>query len=194
MKHLLCLILLLVSVNAKPNDKGNGLSDVVLYAQSKSLEELLTHGTELTAHTFPKLAQKRAMVVNGSLKFLSTEDFLTKSGGNHYPGSERLATKNAQRFVWVLTELLRFGDDELMGDLITQNPDFYAAFSFKELRREVNELARNQTERDQKLSQINSMEYNFWIMVRGYITSSLGQEAWIKFSSSVDTGKLGFQP
>lgn len=201
MKAYFAILILLLSLNVTPNDKGNGLSDVVLFAQSKSLEELLTHGSALTSETYAKLARKSAHRSAGKIAIPLLADFVPVAPSFSFPdslvhssGSAAQASRDAQRFIWVLVELLRFGDDELMHDLITRNPDFYEAYSFGALREQIRGLSHSASERDVALLKLSRIESGFWLMVRGYVTASLGEGAWLKFRSMLEADALGYRP
>ncbi len=176
MKTVLFFLLTLATLSAFPNDKGNGIGTVVLYERASSLEALLEQGVELVDQTFPKLQAKS---LSSDLSVRGLELFARSGSKNlfvlrpHTSGSVQSASFEMKQFAWVLGEILRIGDEELLDELITGNEDFYRAMSFEKLKK--------QAPSPEALALLNQLETGFWIMVRTYVINLTGDQAWSRF-------------
>jgi hypothetical protein len=91
--------------------------------------------------------------------------------------------------VKLIGNLIAKKDFELLGKMTYENPEFYQAFR-KDVKEQIAATRVSfELEKTVAIRKVDTLVDGFW----KYTKTQLGKEAWEKFSSKIDTTKLGYE-
>lgn len=173
MKTLCFLFFLLVlSLSAFANEKGNGLDPE--QRQILALELILEHGLALQEKTYVTLSAKHLSRSSLALfaRYPGTSDEKLQP---HTQMSSQEVHPKMKPFTIVVSELIKLEQSELLRSVTVEDPNFYKAFD-------------GLNSNDQELQLITS----FWLMLKAKVIQVSGEKSWRSFTSTIDPVRLGY--